>query len=208
MYRYFWKRILDLFISGIALVVLSPLLLILGLVIRIDSPGKAFYTQIRIGKNKKKFKLYKFRTMLPLEDSYDTNGNLLANYERVTRVGRILRRTSLDELPQIINIFKGEMSFIGPRPTLEYQVKRYNKLEEERLSVRPGLTGLAQVNGRNNISWDQKIQHDLRYIENINFFRDLIILLKTISVVLKGNDVQFNINDEISKHSDGYQEDI
>lgn len=203
------KRALDALGSFGGLVVLSPLLAVVGLAIKRDSRGPVFFTQERVGKDGEPFRMVKFRTMLTLEDSRDADGNMLENYDRVTRVGRVLRDTSLDELPQLINVARGEMSLIGPRPTLAYQVERYTSDQRRRLDVRPGLTGLAQVNGRNNLTWDEKIAWDLRYVDDLSLVTDLMILARTVLTLVRREGVAFQAHDSLSDHGDvGYQRHI
>ena len=146
--------------------------------------------------------------MLTFEDSFYEDGTPMENYERITKIGNILRKTSLDELPQLINVLIGDMSIVGPRPTLLYQVEKYDSNQMMRLKVRPGLTGLAQINGRNNLTWEEKIKYDLVYLEQISFLTDLKIIIKTIPVVLKCEKVEFTSPDEISKHSGELIDDI
>lgn len=208
IYEKYFKRTLDVFCSLLALVILSPLFLLIGLAIKLDTRGPVFFMQERIGKNKKPFKIYKFRTMLTFEDSFYSDGTPIDNYDRITKVGNILRKTSLDELPQLINIIKGDMSIVGPRPTLAYQVEKYNSEQAKRLEVRPGLTGYAQVKGRNSLSWEEKIKYDLDYVNNISFVTDVKIVIKTIFVVLRAEKVEFTKPDEISKHSGDIRKDV
>lgn len=199
---------MDIIFSGFALLVLSPIFIIIALAIRLDTRGPVIFTQERVGKNKEPFKIYKFRTMLTFEDSYYEDGTPIENYDRITKVGNFLRKTSLDELPQLINIFIGDMSLVGPRPTLSYQVEKYNSTQARRLEVRPGLTGHAQVSGRNSLSWEEKIQCDLDYVDRITIIRDIKIILKTILVVIKSEKVEFTKPDEISKHSGEVLDDV
>lgn len=204
-YGRFGKRLVDLIASGGGLAVLSPLFAVVGFAIRKDSPGPVFFTQERIGHEGRPFQMVKFRTMRTLEDSVGPDGQLLDNYDRVTRVGRVLRDTSLDELPQLINVAKGEMSLIGPRPTLAYQVERYTPKQRQRLQVRPGLTGLAQVNGRNNLTWDEKIAWDIAYVRSVSFWGDVKIVLRTVTTLLKREGVAFQGHDALSSHGEsGY----
>lgn len=208
-YGRFGKRLVDLIASIGGLTVLSPLFAVVGLAIRKDSPGPVFFTQERIGHEGRPFQMVKFRTMRTLEDSVGPDGQLLDNYDRVTRVGRVLRDTSLDELPQLINVVKGEMSLIGPRPTLAYQVERYTSEQRRRLDVRPGLTGLAQVNGRNNLTWDEKIAWDCEYVRAVSLFTDFRIVLKTFRTLIAQDGVAFQGHDSISEHGDGgYQNHV
>lgn len=208
MYRKYFKRLVDILGSLFTLSLLSPLFVLIAVAIKINSKGPVFFTQKRVGLNKREFKIFKFRTMLTLENSYYKDGSPIENYDRITSVGRILRKTSLDEIPQIINILIGEMSIIGPRPTLLYQVEKYNSNQMKRLEVKPGLTGLAQVNGRNSLSWEEKINYDLKYVNNISFIGDTIIVLKTILVLFKSDTVEFKAHDEISKHAGDVRDDI
>jgi len=208
LYRNYFKRPLDLIISFFAIIFLLPIFLLLGILIKVESKGPIFFTQTRVGKNKKIFKIWKFRSMLTFEESVHPDGSEIPNYDRITKVGSFLRKYSLDELPQLINIFLGDMSIIGPRPTLEYQVKKYNSFQEMRLQVRPGLTGLAQVNGRNNLTWNEKINYDVQYVKTLTFILDIKIFFKTFSVILNSNDNKFTKHDELSKHSGSVQDDI
>lgn len=194
------KRLVDLFASVGGLTVLSPLFALVGLAIRGDSRGPVFFTQERIGRHGRPFQMVKFRTMLTLEDSVGPDGELLDNYDRVTRVGRVLRETSLDELPQLINVAKGEMSLVGPRPTLAYQVERYSPEQRRRLDVRPGLTGLAQVNGRNSLTWDEKIAWDIAYVKSLSLWGDIKIVLRTVRTIIKRDGVAFRAHDPLSHH--------
>lgn len=187
LYKPFFKRFYDIVLSGLALIILSPILLILIILGAIKMKGNPFFTQLRPGKNEKIFKLIKFRTMTCEKDE---NGNLLPDEKRLTKYGRILRSTSLDELPELINIFIGDMSIVGPRPQLIRDLVFMDEVQRKRHSVRPGLTGLAQVNGRNNITWEEKFEYDLQYLEKISFFKDLAIIFKTVLKVLKRSDVE------------------
>lgn len=186
MYKKLLKRLLDFFLSGIALVVLAPLLIILSCVGAIAMKGNPFFVYPRVGKDEKIFNLIKFRSMANLKDK---DGNYLPDEIRLNKYGRILRSTSLDELPELINIFLGDMSIVGPRPLTYKYLDYYTEEERHRHDVRPGLTGLAQVNGRNAISWDKRFEYDLEYINNISFFCDVRILLITVAKVLKRADI-------------------
>ena len=176
MYRKYIKRILDFILSLIALIILSPILLVIAILVRIKLGSPVIFKQERPGLNEKIFTLYKFRTMT---DKKDKEGNLLPDSERLTRFGKMLRSTSLDELPELINILKGDMSIVGPRPLLVEYLELYNEEQKHRHDVRPGLTGLAQVSGRNAISWEEKFNKDIEYINNITFIGDCKIILKT-----------------------------
>jgi len=181
-YARFVKRPLDFFLSVIALIVLSPIILILAILVRINLGSPILFRQERPGLNERVFVLYKFRTMT---DAKDENGNLLPDDVRLTKFGKFLRATSLDELPSLWNIVKGELSFIGPRPLLVDYLPLYNEKQRRRHEVRPGLSGLAQVSGRNAISWERKFDLDVQYVDNITFFGDLKILLLTVVKVFK-----------------------
>lgn len=192
LYKQFFKRFYDVVLSGIALIVLSPLLLILIVVGAIAMKGNPFFTQKRPGKickktgNEKIFKLIKFRTM---SNAKDSDGNLLPDDVRLNKYGKFLRSTSLDELPELVNIFKGDMSIVGPRPQLVRDMVFMDEEQRRRHCVCPGLTGLAQVSGRNNITWEQKFDYDLQYISSgINFFSDIKIIFRTLGKVLTRSD--------------------
>lgn len=194
------KRAFDLFAAVLLLLVLIviPVMIVVPIVIRLTSKGPAVFTQDRVGKDGKVFKIYKFRTMLTQEESVDADGNPLDSKARITKVGRILRKTSLDELMQLFNVINGTMSFVGPRPTLPYQVERYDERQMKRLDMRPGITGWAQVNGRNDLTWTEKIEFDVEYIENFSIWMDIKILFRTVMVVLKQEGIAFHKNDAIS----------
>ena len=192
MYAKFFKRFLDFFLSLIALLVLSPILLLLTFVGAIAMGGNPFFTQMRPGKinrrtgKEKIFKLVKFRTM---SNKKDGDGNLLPDEVRLNKYGRFLRSTSLDELPELINILKGDMSIVGPRPLLVKYLPLYSEQQRQRHKVRPGFTGLAQVNGRNAISWDEKFAYDLKYIDRITLLTDVKIIFATVRAVLKRDGI-------------------
>lgn len=187
MYAKYIKRMLDFLLSLCALLVLSPVLLILTVLGACKMKGNPFFTQLRPGKDEKIFRLIKFRTMTCEKDK---NGELLPDEQRLTKYGKILRSTSLDELPELINILKGDMSIVGPRPLLEEYLPYYTSEEKHRHDVRPGLTGLAQVNGRNNLTWEEKFRFDLEYVNNISFRMDMSVVVKTVGKVFKRSDVQ------------------
>lgn len=191
MYKKYFKRILDFTLSLIALIVLSPVLLVLTVLGAVKMKGNPFFTQQRPGKNGKIFKLVKFRSMTCEKDK---DGNLLPDEQRLTRYGKLLRSSSLDELPELINILKGDMSIVGPRPLLVQYLPLYNEEQRHRHDVRPGLTGWAQVNGRNAITWEDKFRYDVEYTRNITFFGDMEIILKTIKTVLKRDGVHSETN--------------
>mgnify|MGYP001198082625 CR=1 FL=1 len=183
MYRRFFKRILDFMIALVGLIILSPLFLILWIGLSIANKGAgAFFLQERPGKDEKIFKVIKFKTM---NDRRDENGNLLPDSERLTTIGRWIRSLSLDELPQLINVLKGDMSLVGPRPLLVKYLPLYDEVQHRRHEVRPGITGWAQVNGRNAISWQEKFEYDVWYVDHFSLSLDIKILLKTIEKVFK-----------------------
>ncbi|WP_314065912.1 sugar transferase [uncultured Vagococcus sp.] len=187
MYRLFIKRTLDIILSLIALIVLSPLMLIIFLLVRVRLGAPVIFKQERPGKNEKLFNMYKFRTMTNAKDS---SGEYLPDDVRLTSFGKFLRSTSLDELPELWNILKGEMSIVGPRPLLVKYLPLYSEEQRKRHSVRPGLTGLAQVNGRNAISWESKFDLDIKYVSRITFLGDARILLLTVKKVFGREDIQ------------------
>ncbi len=198
--QLFIKRAFDI-VAGCLIVVLLtviPVLIVVPIVIKATSKGPAVFTQDRVGKDGKVFKIYKFRTMLIPEESLDKDGNMLEPKQRITKVGKVLRKTSIDELMQIFNIINGTMSFVGPRPTLPYQVERYTEDQKRRHNMRPGITGLAQVNGRNNLSWTEKIEYDVRYIDTFSLWLDIKIFFKTVAVVLKKEGIDFTKHDTIT----------
>lgn len=179
------KRIFDVVISLVAIILLTiiPVFLIVPIVIRLDSKGSALFLQTRVGKDGKLFTMYKFRTMVL--EQFDKNGNEIMSENRITKLGRILRKTSIDELPQLFNILNGTMSIVGPRPMLDYQKDRCIGDEYKRFEMRPGLTGLAQVKGRNNLLWEDRIQFDIEYVDRFSIWLDLEILVKTVLLVFK-----------------------
>ena len=182
MYKKFLKRAFDFFVSLIALMCLSPVFIVLIILGGVKMKGNPFFTQERPGKDEKIFKLIKFRTMT---NEKDAQGNLLPDEQRMTKYGQFLRSTSLDELPEFFNILKGDMSFVGPRPLLVKYLPLYNEEQKRRHHVRPGLTGLAQANGRNSLTWEQKFDDDVKYVDNVSLSLDLSILFKTVYTVLK-----------------------
>ena len=181
MYAKFLKRCIDFVLSLIALSILFPFLLILSIIGAITMKGNPFFTQKRPGKNEKIFKLIKFRTM---SNAKDENGNLLSDEKRLNKYGKLLRATSMDELPELINILKGDMSIVGPRPLLVKYLPLYNDEQKKRHNVRPGLTGYAQAYGRNSLTWEEKFKKDVYYVENISLWLDIKIIFKTVAVVL------------------------
>ena len=185
-YEKYFKRLLDAFLSGIAVIVLSPIMLFTAILVRIYLGSPVLFKQKRTGLNEKEFNILKFRTMT---DQRDESGNLLPDEIRLTSFGKKLRSTSLDELPSLINILKGDMSIIGPRPLPIKYIPYYTKEEHRRHDVRPGLTGLAQVNGRNFVTWEDKFRMDLEYAAHITFLKDLGLIFKTVAVVLKHDNI-------------------
>lgn len=180
-YEKYIKRLMDILLSGGALLVLSPVLLVTAILVRTKLGSPVIFCQERPGKDEKIFKLYKFRSMT---DARDENGELLSDEIRLTRFGKLLRSTSLDELPELWNILRGDMSLVGPRPLLVRYLPRYNEKQKHRHDVRPGLTGWAQVNGRNTLTWEDKFKRDIWYVENLSFFTDVKIVLLTAKKVL------------------------
>lgn len=181
MYKLIIKRLLDFILSLLALIVLSPILLVIALLVKIKLGSPIIFKQKRPGKNEKLFTLYKFRTMIDIKDKY---GNPLSDEIRLTKFGKFLRSTSLDELPELVNIIKGDMSIVGPRPLLVRYLPLYNDKQRHRHDVRPGFTGYAQINGRNAISWEEKFDLDIYYVNHFSFFMDIKIIIKTVKTVL------------------------
>ena len=188
-YEKYIKCPQDFILSLLTLIFLSPLLLVIAVMVRIKLGSPILFKQERPGLNGKIFKLYKFRTM---SDDKDENGNLLPDEERLGKFGKLLRSTSLDELPSLVNVLRLELSLVGPRPLLVRYLTRYNKKQLRRHEVRPGFTGYAQINGRNNISWEEKFDYDVHYVDNITFIGDWKIIFKTVSTVLKRDGISSN----------------
>ncbi len=182
MYKKIIKRFLDFIIALIGLILILPLFVLVIVGLFFANHGKPFFFQLRPGKNGQLFKIIKFKTM---NDKKDENGNLLSDDYRLTKIGAFVRKTSLDEIPQLLNVLKGDMSLIGPRPLLPEYLPLYNESQRRRHEVKPGITGWAQVNGRNAISWEQKFEYDVWYVENVSFLLDLKILYQTIKKVFK-----------------------
>lgn len=182
MYQQSIKRLADLIFSVLAFVILLPFFLVVLLLLLVSNNGHPFFVQPRPGRNEKIFMVIKFRTMT---NERDGNGKLLSDAQRLTKIGRFIRSTSLDELPQLLNVFRGDMSLVGPRPLLVKYLDRYTPRQARRHEVRPGITGWAQVNGRNTITWEQKFEYDVYYVENISFGLDMKILLMTILKVIR-----------------------
>ncbi|WP_374539962.1 sugar transferase [Flavobacterium sp.] len=181
MYKNYFKRLFDFTAALVGLLLLSPLFILVTIGLFFANQGKPFFFQIRPGKDEKLFRIVKFKTM---HDKTDAEGNLLSDAERLTRIGGFVRKTSLDEIPQLLNVLKGDMSLIGPRPLLVQYLPLYNAEQKQRHNVRPGITGWAQVNGRNAISWEQKFAYDVWYVEHCSLLLDLKILLRTIQKVI------------------------
>lgn len=180
MYKNFFKQLIDFFIALLGLVILSPLIILVIIGLFISNNGRPFFIQKRPGKNEKIFSIIKFKTM---NDKKDNEGNLLSDAQRLTKIGSFVRKTSIDEIPQLINVLKGEMSLIGPRPLLPEYLPLYNEMEKKRHEVKPGITGWAQVNGRNAISWQQKFEYDCWYVDKISFLLDIKIVIMTIKKI-------------------------
>ncbi|MGQ4001544.1 sugar transferase [Francisellaceae bacterium CB299] len=186
IYTAFFKRFLDIVLSVVALIILSPVMLVLGILVRCKLGSSVLFTQERPGKNEKIFKLYKFRTMT---NKTDVDGNLLPDADRLTKFGKFIRSTSLDELPSLFNIIKGDMSIVGPRPLLVGYLPLYSIEQKRRHLSKPGLTGYAQVNGRNATTWEQRFANDIYYVNNLSFWLDVKIIIKTFVKVVKRSDV-------------------
>lgn len=196
MYKSFFKRNLDFVAAIFGLLALSPLFVVITIGLFFANQGKPFFCQLRPGKDGKVFRIIKFKTM---NEKKDASGNLLPNAQRLTKIGIFIRKTSLDEIPQLLNVIKGDMSLIGPRPLLPEYLPFYTNEEMNRHLVRPGITGLAQINGRNTISWDDRFAFDIRYVENITFLNDVSIIIQTISVVLFSKGVIVDPEESVMK---------
>lgn len=191
VYQTYFKRILDFILSLIGLVLLSPILMVISILLAIANNGNLFFFQKRPGFNERIFTIIKFKTM---NDKTDASGKLLADKNRLTAIGNFVRKTSLDEIPQLINVLKGDMSLIGPRPLLPEYLPLYNREQKKRHLVRPGITGWAQVNGRNTISWQQKFEYDVWYVKNLSFKLDVKIIIKTIKKIVKSDGIYAESN--------------
>ena len=199
-FQLFLKRAFDIFAGSllVLMLIIIPVFIVVPIIIRATSKGPAIFTQERRGKNEEIFKIYKYRTMRIPEESLNENGEMLEPKQRITKIGKFLRKTSIDELTQIFNVIKGDMSFVGPRPALPYQIERYTEEQKRRHAMRPGITGLAQVSGRNNLSWTEKIEYDIKYIDNFSVWLDIKILFKTLLVTLKSEGIEFTKQDVIT----------
>ncbi len=196
VYRNFFKPLADYLLALILLVLAAPLFLLVAILLKYKMKDGVFFTQTRPGKNDKLFKVVKFKTMLNTKDEH---GELLPDEQRLTRLGAFIRKTSLDELPQLLNVLKGDMSFVGPRPLLPEYLSLYSKRHARRHEIKPGITGWAQVNGRNALSWKDKFEHDIYYVENQSFWLDLMIIWKTIYKVFKSEGITDGTNATTTK---------
>lgn len=181
--QIFLKRIFDILFSLIAMIILMPLFLVVGILIKIDSNGKVFFMQERVGKNGKSFYPFKFRTMQEGAINKGLGFTVCENDDRITKIGKFLRKYGIDEFPQLLNVLKGEMSLVGPRPTLRYQVENYSEFQKKRLQASPGLAGWALIHGRNSLTWEERIKHDVWYVENWSFWLDIKILFLTFYLI-------------------------
>lgn len=203
IYQNYTKRVLDFVFALLLLILLSPLLLVVTIWLHFANKGAgAFFTQERPGKDEKIFRLYKFKSMT---DERDAEGNLLPDADRITRAGRFVRSTSIDELPQLWNVLKGDMSFIGPRPLLVRYLPYYTEREHRRHDVRPGITGLSQVSGRNNLKWDERLEMDVRYVEEICFILDIRIAIDTIKKVFGQENIVVVMDPTVNVPLDEYR---
>lgn len=203
IYQNYIKRVLDFIFALLLLILLSPLLLVVTIWLHFANKGAgAFFTQERPGKDEKIFRLYKFKSMT---DERDAEGNLLPDADRITRAGRFVRSTSIDELPQLWNVIKGDMSFIGPRPLLVRYLPYYTEREHRRHDVRPGITGLSQVSGRNNLKWDERLEMDVKYVEEICFILDIRIAIVTIKKVFRQENIVVVMDPTVNVPLDEYR---
>jgi len=186
MYKNYFKRVIDLFFSISGFIILSPVFMLVTILLFISNKGKPFFFQKRPGRNNKLFTILKYKTM---NDAKDTNGELLSDSERMTVIGSFIRKSSLDEIPQLINVIKGDMSLVGPRPLLPEYLPLYSPFQKRRHEVRPGITGWAQVNGRNAISWNNKFEYDVWYVDNLSLFLDIKIIYMTILAVFRSQGI-------------------
>lgn len=203
MYKHFFKRLIDFIVALVAFVLLSPVFIVVTIFLAIANSGRPFFFQRRPGKNEHIFSIIKFKTM---NDKKDAEGNLLPDAQRLTAVGKFVRKTSLDEIPQLLNVIKGDMSLIGPRPLLVEYLALYNEEQKKRHSVRPGITGWAQVNGRNAISWEKKFEYDVWYVNHLSFVLDIRVLLMTVKKVFKSEGINSATAATIEKFTGTYHE--
>ena len=198
------KRGFDILFSLYLIILLSPFLILISVLIKVDSKGPVIFKQQRLGKGGEEFTIFKYRTMVENAEDMGNGVFTLKDDPRITRMGRFLRKTSLDELPQLFNILKGDMSFVGPRPPVTYhpyEIDEYSEEQMQRFKVRPGVTGLAQLSGRKELPWDERIEYDIEYIENYSFLYDIKLILMTVPKVLKMEN-NFNVKDQVDKHQD------
>ena len=191
------KRAMDIILSALALFILIIPFVIVSILIKLDSKGPVFFRQLRIGLHERTFRVWKFRTMIEDAEQDKLGAFTTQDDHRITRLGQLLRRTGIDELPQLINVLIGQMSLVGPRPTLSYQVEKYDDTQRKRLAMKPGLTGLALINGRNSLTWPEKIEFDVQYVESWSLFLDIKILLLTPIIILRGDGLFLEQDDEI-----------
>ena len=201
MYKNIIKPIFDFLLAIIGILLFSPLFVILTIILYFANRGQPFFFQLRPGKGGKLFRIIKFKTM---NDKRDAGGNLFSDAERLTKIGKFIRKTSLDEIPQLLNVIKGEMSLVGPRPLLPLYLELYNDFQKRRNKVKPGITGWAQINGRNHISWEKKFEYDVWYVDHVSFWLDFKILITTILKVLKSE----GINEEGQATSEEFKGNI
>jgi len=202
MIQLILKRFFDFLVALVCLIILSPLFLIIAILIKIDSRGIIFFRQERIGKNGKPFLIYKFRTMIDGAINKGLGNTVSENDDRITKTGKFLRKWGIDELPQLVNVLKGEMSIVGPRPTLRYQVEKYNDVEKRRLLAKPGLAGWALIHGRNYLTWPERIKYDIWYVDNWSLWIDVKIIFKTFYLIFikqEGVYGKNGINDDFNK---------
>jgi undecaprenyl phosphate N,N'-diacetylbacillosamine 1-phosphate transferase len=185
----FFKRALDLFLVAIGLVITAPIMLVTALLIKLESKGPVFFTQERVGRKGRLFRIYKFRTMIDGAEKIGPGLELVKGDSRITKLGGFLRRWCIDEIPQLFNVLRGEMSCVGPRPTLKYQVEQYDDFQKRRLEVKPGMTGVATVRGRNALSWPERIKWDVWYVDNYSFWLDVKMILQTFSLLARSDVV-------------------
>jgi len=186
------KRIIDFFAALLGIILVSPLMLIIAVLLKLTSKGAVMFTQDRLGKNAGVFKLYKFRTMIPGAVNIGTGLSVAEKDSRITNIGKLLRKTSLDELPQLFNVLKGDISLVGPRPTVPEHLQYYGPFERKRLEMKPGITGLAMVKGRASIPWSKRIEYDVEYVNKFSLLLDIVILLKTVYVVLTRKNTYYD----------------